>query len=275
MISAEGKVQPLVSVAMSIDIDLPEPHVALITINRPEKRNALDAEHMAALGDAWTRVRDDEEIWCAVITGAGDRAFCAGGDLSSHIPSFTQQRPRQRPRSVELIPMLRAFPLYKPVVAAVNGVCVGGGMEMLLGTDLRVAADTAEFGLAEVRWSLFPGGGSTVRLPRQIAFCHAMEILLLGDRISAPDALRVGLVNRVVAPAELLEAAMTYARGVVRNGPVATQAIKEAVLRTQGVPTEQAYYVERHLSRHVFESEDAREGTSAFAEKREPQYRGR
>jgi len=175
---------------------------------------------------------------------------------------------------VELAAMLRAFPLYKPVIAAVNGVCVGGGMEMLLGTDLRVAADTAEFGLAEVRWSLFPGGGSTVRLPRQLAYCHAMEILLLGERIDAATAWRIGLVNRVVPLAELRDAAMGFARTVVRNGPVATQAIKEAVHRTQGVATDEAYYIERHFSRHVFESEDAREGMRAFAEKREPQYRG-
>jgi enoyl-CoA hydratase len=171
--------------------------------------------------------------------------------------------------------MLRAFPLYKPVVAAVNGVCVGGGMEMMLGTDLRVAAEGAEFGLAEVRWSLFPGGGSTVRLPRQIAFCHAMEILLLGERVGAHDALRLGLVNKVVPLVELMDAAMGYARILVRNGPVATQAIKESVLRTQGVPTDQAYYIERHLSRYVFDSEDAREGPRAFAEKRKPRYQGR
>jgi enoyl-CoA hydratase len=260
---------------MSIDVDIPEPHVVLITINRPEKRNALDAEHMAALGDAWKRVRDDADVWCAVITGAGDRAFCAGGDLATHIPAFTDKRPPARSTSVELAHMLRAFPLYKPVVAAVNGVCVGGGMEMMLGTDLRVAAEGAEFGLAEVRWSLFPGGGSTVRLPRQIAFCHAMEILLLGERVGAHDALRLGLVNKVVPLVELMDAAMGYARILVRNGPVATQAIKESVLRTQGVPTDQAYYIERHLSRYVFDSEDAREGPRAFAEKREPRYQGR
>lgn len=260
---------------MSIDFEVREPHVALITINRPEKRNALDGEHMEALGNAWRRLRDDDDLWCAVVTGAGDRAFCAGGDLRTHIPTFAgAQRPRRSSR-IEHAPMLRAFDLYKPVVAAVNGICVAGGMELLAGTDLRVAAENAEFGITEVRWSLFPGGGSTVRYPRQIAYVHAMELLLLGERVSAHDAWRMGIVNRVVPLGDVLEAAFAYARIVVRNGPVATQAIKEAVLREQGVPTEQAYYIERHFARHVFESEDAREGPRAFAEKREPRYTGR
>src|SRR2546421_235550 len=265
---------------MSIDLEIRAPHVALITINRPEHRNALDGEHMDALGDAWRRVRDDADIWCAVVTGAGERAFCAGGDLKTHIPGFTGERgdgqpPRPRRSSrIENVPMLRGFDLYNPVVAAVNGVCVAGGMELLAGTDLRVAAENAEFGITEVRWSLFPGGGSTVRYPRQIAYTHAMELLLLGERVNAQDAWRMGIVNKVVALPDLLDAALGYARIVVRNGPVATQAIKEAVIREQGVPSDQAYFIERHFSRHVFESDDAKEGPRAFAEKREPRFTG-
>jgi len=261
---------------VSIDFEIREPHIAVITINRPEKRNALDGEHMEALAAAWRRVRDEDDIWCAVITGAGDRAFCAGGDLKTHIPTFTRDGTSERRRSsrIENVQMLRAFDLYKPVVAAVNGICVAGGMEMLAGTDLRVASENAEFGITEVRWSLFPGGGSTVRYPRQLAWCHAMELLLLGERIGAQDALRMGIVNRVVPLPELMEAALTYARTIVRNGPVATQAIKEAAIREQGMPTEQAYFIERHFSRHVFESDDAKEGPRAFAEKREPRYTG-
>ena len=265
---------------MSIDLDLVEPHVAVITLNRPEKRNALDAEHMEALGQAWTRVRDDPDIWTAIVTGAGDRAFCAGGDLKTHIPKFTGDKAAdtattKRRSSIVNPSMLRGFDLYKPVIAAVNGICVAGGMEMLGGTDLRVASENAEFGITEVRWSLFPGGGSTVRYPRQIAYVHAMQLLLLGDRVSAQDAYRMGIVNDVVPLSELMEAALGYASIIVRNGPVATQAIKEAVLREQGMPTEEAYYVERHFSRMVFESEDAKEGPRAFAEKREPRYNGR
>src|SRR5438445_10276651 len=122
---------------MSIDVDIPEPHVVLITINRPEKRNALDAEHMAALGDAWRRVRDDADVWCAVITGAGDRAFCAGGDLATHIPTFTDTRPPPRSSTVQPAHMLRAFPHYQPVVPAATGLGVGGGMGMLPGTHPR------------------------------------------------------------------------------------------------------------------------------------------
>ena len=251
--------------------------IATVTMNRPEVLNAMDQELMEGLTAAWTDIRDDPEVIVAIVTGTGDKAFSAGGNLRTYIPKATEGPPP--PKLGNVVPgMLRGFDLYKPVIAAVNGYCIAGGMELLCGTDIRIAAEHASFAVAEVRWGLFPGGGTTVRLPRQIPFAIAMELLLVGGsggRVTAQEALNAGLVNKVVPLDDLMPTAMNYAERIKQNGPLSLQAIKRSVLMTQGVPTDAAYYIETQHSRACFESEDAKEGLRAFAEKRRANFKGR
>lgn len=257
--------------------------VAYITFNRPEVRNAWSPEAMVRLADAWRDFAEDESLRVAIITGAGDKAFSAGADLARLIPLFTRAREPEdewdrrvlEDASVQPLALLRGYPLYKPVIAAVNGYCLAGGMELLQGTDIRIAAEHASFGLSEAKRALAPGGGSMVRLARQIPYCKAMEILLTGDRISAEEACRVGLVNYVVPAAELMPTAEKFARILAANGPLAVRKIKEAVIRTSGLPLNEAYKIETELAGEVFRSEDAKEGPRAFTEKRAPRYTGR
>jgi len=257
--------------------------VAYLTFNRPEVHNAWNPELFCRLADAWADFAEDGSLRVAIITGAGDKAFAVGADLATFIPLVTRARQPEDDwdrRVLEDLTLtdpavLRNYPLYKPVIAAVNGFCLAGGTELLQGTDIRIAAEHATFGLSESKRALVPGGGSMVRLARQIPYCKAMEILLTGDRISAEEAYRIGLVNYVVPAAEVMPLAEQFARKLAANGPLALRAIKEAVIRTSGLPLEEAYKIESKLSRQVFLSEDAREGPRAFMEKREPRYTGR
>ncbi len=258
--------------------------VAILTFNRPERRNALSPETMVRLSDAWKEFRDDDELRVAILTGAGDRAFCAGGDLERLMPLFTgARRPEDDwdhrlmadPGDVMATALLRPFELYKPIVAAINGFALAGGCEILQSTDIRIASRTASFGLSEAQRGLVPGGGSMVRLPRQIPHCKAMEILLLGDRITAEEAHRIGFINEVVEPEALMPRALEIADRLARNAPLALRTIKETVIRTSGLPLDEAYAVEHRLSAPVMGSEDAREGPKAFMEKREPVWKGR
>src|SRR5262249_30356716 len=169
----------------------------------------------------------------------------------------------------------RNYQVMKPLIAAVHGFCVAGGTEILSCTDIRIASDDARFGLAEVKWSLFPMGGSTVRLPRQIPYCHAMEILLTGEQLSAERALQMGLINKVVSREELMPEALRYANILCENGPLAVQAVKRSVLAGIGLPPEQALEKEMEIGIPVSMSEDCKEGTKAFKEKRKPGFRGR
>ena len=171
--------------------------------------------------------------------------------------------------------LLRPFELYKPIVAAINGYALAGGSELLQATDIRIASTTASFGLTETQRGLVPGAGSMVRLPRQVPYCKAMEILMTGDAISAEEALRIGFVNEVVAPERVLPRAYEFAERLARNGPLAVAAVKEAVLRTSGLALEEAFAIENEISGRVTRSEDAREGPRAFMEKREPVFHGR
>lgn len=253
-----------------------------LTMNRPERRNAFSPQMMVQLGEAWHEFRDDDEMRVAILTGTGDESFCAGGDLELLIPLITGARApqdewdRKLAADLRLIltAILRPFELYKPVIAAVNGHAIAGGCEILQATDLRVASKTATFGLAEAQRGLVPGGGSMVRLPRQVPYCKAMEILLLGDRIPAEEAHRIGLVNEVVEPEEVLPRAHALAERLVRNGPLAVRKIKEVVLRTNGIPLDDAFEIENACSGAVMASKDAREGPRAFREKREPIFTG-
>lgn len=251
-------------------------HIVTITIDRPQARNSLDMEHFIDLADAWRRLRDDDDAWVAIVTGVGD-AFCVGADLKTFIPQVTGVLPkpeRWQPEDGQ-VAVLRNLKLYKPVIAAVNGVCVAGGMEMLGGTDIRVASTNATFAVMEPKRGLFAGGGTTVRLPRQIPFPQAMEFLLTADRIPAQRALEMGLLNRVVPPPELMEAAMDYARRITANAPLAIRATKQSALEGLALDLEAAYANESKLAGEVFATEDAQEGPRAFAEKRPPVWKGR
>ena len=256
--------------------------IARLTFNRPESRNALSPELMVRLAAAWIDFRDDPEMRVAILTGAGDEAFCAGGDLGRLMPLFTGARQPEDEWDRRLmadmgqmmIALLKPFELYKPIIAAVNGYALAGGCEILQATDLRIASTNASFGLSEAKRGLVPGGGSMVRLARQIPHCKAMEILLLGDRISAVEAHRIGLVNEVVEPDQLMPRAEELAHKLAANGPLALRKIKEAVLRTSGLPLEEAYAVENECAAVVMQSKDAREGPRAFMEKRPPVFTG-
>jgi len=257
--------------------------IAYITFNRPEVRNAWDPEVMIRLGEAWQDFDQDEALRVAIITGAGDKAFSAGADLAKLMPLFTRAREPEDEWDHRLlqnlgiynITLLRGYSLYKPVIAAINGYCLAGGMELVQATDIRIAAEHATFGLSEAKRALVPGGGSMVRLARQIPYCKAMEILLTGDQISAQEAHRIGLVNYVVPADEVMPTAERFARTIAENGPLAVRKIKEVVIRTSGLALEEAYKIESECAAQVIQSDDAKEGPRAFTEKRPPRYTGR
>jgi enoyl-CoA hydratase len=269
---------------MSIDYVAGEDHVVTITINRPEARNSLDMEHFYQLRCAWDRFGDDDDAYVAIITGVG-ADFCVGADLKTYIPQITALQEKIRDSEVAEIDgyrlddgvraVLRGSTLYKPIVAAVNGNCVAGGMEMLGGCDIRVASDQAQFGVMEPKRGLFAGGGTTVRLPRQVPFPSAMELLLCADRVPAQRAYDMGLLNEVCRPADLMERAYDYAYRITANGPFAVRKTKESVLRGLATDMVEAYRIETSISSEVFTSEDAKEGPKAFAEKRTPNWQNR
>lgn len=259
-------------------------HIALITFDRPEARNSADLEHFKLLRETWERFRDDDDAWVAIITGVDD-VFFTGGDLKTYIPEITKLMKRIMAEGLTevdgyrlddgLTAVLRDFELHKPVIAAVNGACVAGGMEMLGGTDIRIACPEARFGVTEPKRGLFAGGGTTVRLPRQIPFPQAMEFLLCADLVPADRALEMGLLNAVVAREELLDKAYEYARRITANAPLAVRATKQSVLEGLGMTLADAYANESKISGVIFQTEDAKEGPKAFAEKRPPVWKGR
>lgn len=244
-------------------------HVAVFTIDRPDALNALTGEMLTGLEAALGEFQGDPDLWVAILTGRGNRAFCAGMDLKEALPSITggdemgYTDHTKRPFS----------DVFKPIIAAVNGACIAGGMEFLLGTDLRIAVPEATFALAEVRWGVIPTGGSHVRLPQQIPWAVAMELLLAARTISARRAYEVGLVNEIVEPDELMPAAFELAERICRNGPLAVRTAKEIAVRAlqQSTP----FVLEKALGARVLASEDAKEGPRAFAEKRPPKFQGR
>jgi enoyl-CoA hydratase len=250
-----------------------EDGIARVTFDRPEARNAMDLEHYRQLGRCWEAAKNDPEVRVVLVTGVED-SFCAGADLKTFIPQITKRDNTPEGRAAtDLGPgsvTLRDYDFYKPIVAAVNGYCVASGMEMLLGMDIRIASERASFGLPEVARGLFTSGGRTVRLPRQLPWPLAMEILLTGQRISAEQALAWGLVNRVVAHDSLLDEAMRFARIIAANSPYAVQETKRSAMRGLGLCIKDAYALESEIGIAVFAGPDAKEGPKAFAEKRDP-----
>ena len=253
--------------------------VALLTINRPKVHNALDFEASDALVAAWTRFRDDDDLRVAILTGAGERSFCAGADLRGVGDFYKKLTSAERLRRSEQVPGLggitRNLAVDKPIIAAVNGYCRAGGLEIALACDLRIASESASFGLPEVTRGILPGAGGTQRLPRLIGPGRALDLILTGRRIDAHEAERFGLVTRVVAPGDLPQAALALATSIAANGPLAVRAAKAAVWHGLDVPLEEGLRLEQLLAEPVRQSEDAQEGPRAFLEKRKPVFKGR
>lgn len=260
--------------------------VAYVTINRPEAHNALDPETSHAMAHIWKQFHEDPDAWVAVLTGAGDKAFCAGADLKSLIPqraaqarserqSEHGQREEQQDEDGGFGGLTRGFITWKPVIAAINGYCLAGGLELALACDIRLASTNAQFGLTEVRWALIPGAGGTQRLPRVVPLGIAMEMILTGNLIDAQEAYRIGLVNRVLPLPELLPAATELAETIASRGPLAVRAAKRAIIEGLSLPLSEGLRLERRLFHEIIQTEDASEGPRAFAEKRPPQYHGR
>lgn len=257
--------------------------IAYLTINRPERRNAFSPEVLCRLADAWQDYAADDALRVAIITGAGNLSFSAGADLGRLTPLMSGSRQPEdewdhrmlaNPKLGQ-IATLRGFPLYKPIIAAINGFCLAGGCELIQATDIRIAAEQATFALTEVKWSLLPYAGSMVRLPRQIAYSKAMEIMLVGDTFDAQEAYRIGLINYVVPAEQVMAKAEDLARKIAANGPLAVRKIKETVLRALSVSLDEGFQIENESAKEILATEDAKEGPRAFIEKRKPRYTGR
>ncbi len=252
--------------------------ILIVTLDRPASRNALNAEMRESLIEAWRRFRDDHALRVAVLTGAGESAFCAGADLKEIGDYYRSMTPIERREHGEREPGLggltRNFDPRKPIVAAINGACLAGGLELALACDIRVAADHATFGLPEVRRGILPGAGGTQRLPRALPLGVALEMILSGAPIDAASALRWGLVSRLTPAAALMDCALDIASRIAANGPLAVRAARDAVYQGADLPLDQALRLEQFYAEPLRQSKDAQEGVRAFIEKRAPRFSG-
>ena len=250
-------------------------HTLVVTLNRPEARNALSSEMMAIMVEAWDRADTDDDIRSVILTGAGG-CFCAGMDLKAmkaRPPGESFADGSYDPSRIDAL--LKGRRLTKPLIAAVEGPAIAGGTEILQGTDIRVAAESAKFGISEARWSLYPMGGSAVRLTRQIPYTLAADLLLTGRHISAAEAREIGLIGYVVPDGQALDKARAIAEQVNANGPLAVQAMLRTIRETEGMAENDAFALDTRIGIEVFLSDDAKEGPRAFAEKRPAQFKGR
>jgi enoyl-CoA hydratase len=244
-------------------------HVAIITINRPEAMNSLTLEMLLGIEEAFDDFNADDDAWVAIFTATGDKAFSSGLDLKEAAPMLTGGNEMGFADHTK-----RQFSdVFKPIICAVNGFCIAGGMEMLLGTDIRIAAEHATFGLGEVKWGLIPLGGTHIRLPKQIPWAIAMQLLLTGKNIDAQRAYEVGILNEVVPADQLMPTALKLAERMCRNGPLAMKTAKEIAVRSLELET--GFVMEKALGARVLRSDDAKEGPLAFAEKRPAKFTGR
>lgn len=252
--------------SMPIELDRRGPHVSIVTIDNPSKANAMSREMLAELADVWQRLDADPSCRAIVVTGAGERAFTAGADVSGDL-SASEDTAAMINRA-----LLKTEPFSRPIIAAVNGACLGGGIELLLATDIRFAAPHAVFGLPEVKWAIYPFGGAAAKLIHQIGHVHAMKLLLAAENIDADEAARIGLVNEVVPPEDVLPRALVMAETIAANSPKAVQAVKQFI-STGGAEAAQAREpFEQELGDAVRASADFVEGVAAFRERRQPEY---
>jgi len=258
-----------------------EGHALIVTLNRPEAKNALSPAMLIGMYKAWLRLEEDDDLYCAVLTGQGD-TFCAGMDLKTGPKGGEGEDAEEIQRLMQEVPnlhwqaLLREDRPNKPIILAVEGFALAGGTEILQGTDLRIAAEDAVLGVTEVIRGLYPLGASAIRLRRQIPYCRAAEILLLGSRISASEALEWGLINRVVPKGKALEEALKMAQQLCENGPLSLKAITRTLRELdESVPMAEALERQDELGWPILLSEDAKEGMKAFKEKRKPSYKGR
>jgi E-phenylitaconyl-CoA hydratase len=246
--------------------------VAVLTINREERLNSVNAQTSAEMGAAMADFREDRELRVAILTGAGAKAFSTGMDL---VATAQGENQISGGRAVPFGGFTKGMAIYKPIIAAINGFCLAGGMELALACDIRICTPDARFGLPEVRWAIIPGAGGTQRMPRAIPRAWANYLILTGEQIDAETAMRIGLVSHIVPKEELMDRAMQIATTICERGPLAVRSAKEAILRGQDMPLDHGMAFEDLLEMRLMETEDAKEGPRAFAEKRKPAYKGR
>jgi enoyl-CoA hydratase/carnithine racemase len=247
-----------------------EGKIVTITLNRPEAHNSFDNDQTDEFSKACIKFRDDPDAWVAIITGAGDKAFSAGADLKKMVSTDGPAGKFEKPPHIA-----RGLSITKPIIAAINGVAFGAGLEVALACDIRIASEQALLGTPEVKWSVIPGWGGTQRLPRMIPRAKAAELLMMGNNIDAKEAYRLGLVNAIVPPAEVMPTAKKWAAKIAENGPLAVRAVKESMMLGTDTTLEKGLDIEFGLLARVFKSEDAIEGPNAFIEKRKPKYKGK